>query len=61
LLSLRIVRIIQMKVKVASDKKLVRSSRCKRQKGIWFSEKIRRNRIARLSGGRRRLIDIEDS
>jgi hypothetical protein len=51
-----------MKVEVASDEKLVGSGCRKRQKGIKLSKKIRRSNIfARLSGGRRRSIDIEDS
>jgi hypothetical protein len=54
LLSSRIVRIIQMKVEIASDEKFVGSGHC--------SEKIRKRKgFARFSGGRRRSIDIEDS
>jgi len=61
LLSLRISRIIKMMIEMTSDEKLVRSSRCKRQKSVSVSEKIRkRNTFARFCGSRRRSIDIED-
>jgi hypothetical protein len=51
---LRVIRIIKVKIAVASDKKLMRSSGGERQEGIELSKKEReRNRIARFRVGRR--------
>ena len=61
LLSLRISRIIKMKIEIASDEKLTGSSRCKRQKSVQVSEKFRKmDRFARFRCSGRRSIDIED-
>ena len=61
LLSLRISRIIKMKIEIASDEKLMRSSRCKRQKSVQVSGKFRKSDgFARFCCSRRRSIDIED-
>jgi len=58
MLDLRVIRMITVKVKIASNEELKRSGGRKRNKGIKFAEEKReRHRLACFCGGRRRAAD----
>jgi len=59
LLDLRVIRMIKVKIEIASNEELKRSGGRKRNNSIQLGEKKReRRRLACFSGGRRRTVDI---
>jgi len=61
LLDLRVIRMIKVKIEIASNEELMRSGGHKRNKSIKLAEKNReRHRLACFSGGRRRTVDKEN-